>query len=164
VSKTKNVKKMAMDEVSAEPFNYPPELSAGYVVRIAHRLLQRELEETLAFSGVSRGQWFFLRALWNEDGLTQRELSARVGMMEPTTVVALNGMEKSKLVYRVRDKGDRRKVRVHLTETGRGVREKLLPLVKKINDRATAGISAHDLRKFHLVIEQMTENLRNEKE
>lgn len=164
MSETKNIEKTAEVGTENETFHYPPELSAGYVIRIAHRLLQRDLDETLAFSGVSRGQWFFLRALWSEDGLTQRELSTRVGMMEPTTVVALNGMEKAKLVYRVRDTGDRRKIRVYLTESGRSARERLLPLVKTINDRATAGISRQDLRRFHLVIEQMTENLRADRD
>ncbi len=164
VSETKNLGKKTGDGAAAKPRDYPPELSAGFVVRIAFRLLQRELEETLAQTSVSRGQWFFVRALWDEDGLTQRELSARVGMMEPTTVVALNGMERSNLIYRVRDSGDRRKVRVYLTETGRGLREELLPLVMKINDRATAGVSRQDLRKFHLVIDQITENLRAPKD
>ncbi|MHA1536233.1 MAG: MarR family winged helix-turn-helix transcriptional regulator [Alphaproteobacteria bacterium] len=160
MSKSGNVKKKTKKEPGNEPFTYPPELSASFVVRIAFRLMQRDLEATLSSTGVSRGQWFFLRALWAEDGLTQRELSIRVGMMEPTTVVALNGMEKAKLIRRTRDRVDRRKVRVHLTEYGRNLADKLLPLVKKINDRATAGISPQDLRKFHVVIEKMTENLR----
>jgi MarR family transcriptional regulator, organic hydroperoxide resistance regulator len=160
VRETKNLEKKTGGKVDAKPRDYPPELSAGFVVRIAFRLLQRELEETLAQTRVSRGQWFFLRALWDEDGLTQRELSTRVGMMEPTTVVALNGMEKSGLIHRVRDSSDRRKVLVYLTDMGRGLREELLPLVMTINDRATAGISRQDLRKFHLVIDRITENLR----
>ncbi len=44
--------------------------------------------------GLKRGQWYFLRVLWTEDGLSQRELSARVGTMEPTTVIALRSMER----------------------------------------------------------------------
>ena len=76
----------------------------------------------------------------------------------------VNGMEKSKLIYRVRDEGDRRKIRVYLTEHGRRVREELLPLMKDVNDRATIGISQRDLRKFHQVIEQITENLRAPKD
>src|SRR5262249_57263649 len=71
--------------------DFPPDESSGYLVRDAHRAFQRLLERRIAAYGVTRGQWYFLRALWNEDGLTQRELSARVGMMEPTTVIALRG-------------------------------------------------------------------------
>ena len=73
----------------------PPRLSSGYLVRDAHRAFQRLLERRIAPYGVTRGQWYFLRVLWNADGLSQRELSMRVGMMEPTTVIALRSMERT---------------------------------------------------------------------
>ena len=82
--------------------------SLGYLVRDANRAFQRLLERRISPHGVTRGQWYFLRVLWEEDGLSQRELSARVGMMEPTTVIALRGMEKAGLIRRVRSTDDRR--------------------------------------------------------
>ena len=75
-----------------------------------NRAFQRLLEKRIAAYGVKRGQWYFLRVLWTEDGLSQRELSARVGTMEPTTVIALRSMEKSGLIRRVRSADDKRKV------------------------------------------------------
>ena len=69
--------------------DFPPAESSGYLVRDAHRAFQRLLEKRIAEYAVTRGQWYFLRVLWSEDGLSQRELSARVGTMEPTTAVAL---------------------------------------------------------------------------
>src|SRR5271165_6087671 len=105
---------------------FPPQLSSGYLVRDAHRAFQRLLERRIAPYGVSRGQWYFLRVLWINDGLSQRELSARVGMMEPTTVIALRSMEKAGLIHRVRSGDDRRKVRVLLTPKGKRLRNELL--------------------------------------
>ena len=90
---------------------FPPAESSGYLVRDAHRAFQRLLEKRIAPHGVTRGQWYFLRVLWTEDGLSQRELSARVGMMEPTTVIALRSMEKSGLIRRVRSAEDKRRRR-----------------------------------------------------
>jgi len=49
----------------------------------------------------------FLRVLWIIDGLSQRELSARVGVMEPTTVIALRSMECAGLIERVRGHDNR---------------------------------------------------------
>ena len=94
---------------------FPPAESSGYLVRDAHRAFQRLLEKRIAPYGVTRGQWYFLRVLWTEDGLSQRELSARVGMMEPTTVIALRSMEKAGLIRRVRSTDDKRKAQVWLT-------------------------------------------------
>ena len=88
-------------------------------MRDAHRAFQKLLEKRIATYGVSRGQWYFLRVLWIEDGLSQRELSARVGMMEPTTVIALRSMEKAGLIRRARTSDDKRVARVWLTAKAR---------------------------------------------
>ena len=140
-------------------FQYPPAASAGHMVRNAHRAFQRELEKEISVYGISRGQWYFLRALWIEDGLTQRELSERVGMMEPTTVVALAGMEKAKLIRRERSTADRRKVLVYLSPKGEKLRDLLLPVAKSVSDRAAAGVSGRDLATFHRVLGRMIANL-----
>jgi DNA-binding MarR family transcriptional regulator len=138
---------------------FPPRLSAGYLVRDAHRAFQRLLERRIAAYGVTRGQWYFLRVLWNSDGLSQRELSARVGMMEPTTAIALRGMERSQLIRRLRSPDDRRKVRVVLTAKAKQLRNELLTLARGITAEAEEGIAARDLAMFRRVIARMTANL-----
>jgi DNA-binding MarR family transcriptional regulator len=133
--------------------------SLGYLIRDANRAFQRLLEKRIAPHGVTRGQWYFLRVLWEEDGLSQRELSARVGMMEPTTVIALRGMEKAGLVRRARSTDDKRITKVHLTPKARKLRDRLLKLSQSVNDRGAEGIDAAELREFRRVIARMTENL-----
>ena len=133
--------------------------SVGYVVRDVHRAFSRSLQAKIAAHGVSMGQWFFLRALWDEDGLTQRELSQRVGMMEPTTVTALNSMERRGLVERVRNPYDRRKVNIYLTPKGRGLREVLLPCAAEVSDLATRGVDPADLALAIDLLHRMIINL-----
>jgi DNA-binding MarR family transcriptional regulator len=138
---------------------FPPRLSSGYLVRDAHRAFQRLLERRIAAYGVSRGQWYFLRVLWITDGLSQRELSARVGMMEPTTVIALRSMEKSGLIRRVRGDDDRRKVLVFLTAKAKRLRGELLGVARTITAEAEEGIASRDLAAFRRIVARMTENL-----
>ena len=138
---------------------FPPHSSSGYLVRDAHRAFQRLLERRIGPFGVTRGQWYFLRVLWITDGLSQRELSARVGMMEPTTVIALRSMEKSGLIRRVRGDDDRRKVRVFLTAKAKRLRGELLGVARTITDEAEAGIAPRDLAAFRRIVARMTENL-----
>jgi len=138
---------------------FPPRLSCGYLVRDAHRAFQRLLERRIAAYGVTRGQWYFLRVLWITDGLSQRELSARVGMMEPTTVIALRSMERAGLIHRVRSEDDRRKVRVSLTAKAKRLRNELLTVARTITEEAEDGIPPRDLAGFRRVIARMTANL-----
>lgn len=139
--------------------DFPPSQSAGYLVRDAHRAFQRLLEQRITPFGVARGQWYFLRVLWIEDGLSQRELSARVGMMEPTTVTALKSMEKCGLVRRVRTNDDKRKAQVWLTAKGKRLRKRLLPVARVVTEQATEGIADDEFRVFRSVISRMTANL-----
>jgi MarR family transcriptional regulator, organic hydroperoxide resistance regulator len=139
--------------------DFPPAQSSGYLVRDAHRAFQRLLEKRIAPFGVTRGQWYFLRVLWNEDGLSQRELSARVGMMEPTTVIALRSMEKSGLIRRVRSTDDKRKTHVWLTPKAKRMREKLLQVARTITDEAEAGLGRDDLAVLQRILPRLTANL-----
>jgi MarR family transcriptional regulator, organic hydroperoxide resistance regulator len=138
---------------------FPLAESSGFLVRDANRAFQRLLEKRIAPYGVVRGQWYFLRVLWSEDGLSQRELSARVGTMEPTTVIALRSMERAGLVRRQRSKDDKRRSQVWLTPKAQRLRDELLALARGITDAAEHGIANDDLALFRRVIAQMTANL-----
>jgi DNA-binding MarR family transcriptional regulator len=137
----------------------PHHESDGYLVRDAHRAFQRLLERRIVPHGVTRGQWYFLRVLWTKDGVSQRELSERVGMMEPTTVIALRSMEKAGLIRRVGSTADRRVTLVRLTPKAKRMRDGLLKLARNINAQADTGISPDDIAVFRRVITRMTKNL-----
>ncbi|WP_286192231.1 MarR family winged helix-turn-helix transcriptional regulator [Roseomonas genomospecies 6] len=136
-----------------------PDLTLPRAVREAHRAMTRALQHRIAGYGVSMGQWYFLRALWEQDGLTQRELSQRVGMMEPTTVTALNNLERCELVQRVRNPHDRRKVNIYLTPKGKSLRSDVLPCVGEIEENATLGISPGELALTVSVLSRVSANL-----
>ena len=124
-------------------------------MRQAHNALQRLLEQSIAPHGVLRGQWYFLRVLWEEEGLTQRELSARVGTKEPTTIVALRSMEAAGLVKRRRSETDRRKIHVDLTPKARRLRDTLLPLAREVSEAATKGLTAKETETLHQLLRKV---------
>ncbi|MDH3232983.1 MAG: MarR family winged helix-turn-helix transcriptional regulator [Alphaproteobacteria bacterium] len=143
----------------AEAGHYPTAESTGFLVRAANRAFQRALEERITLRGVTPGQWYFLRVLWEQDGVNQRELSGLVGMTEPTTVVALNSMEKAKLIRRQRSTSDKRKVHIFLTQKGKRLRGVMLPLAEEVNEIARNGVSAEDNAAMRRALTQMIENL-----
>ena len=133
--------------------------SLGYLVRDANRAFQRLLEKRIGPHGITRGQWYFLRVLWEQDGLSQRELSARVGMMEPTTVIALRRMEQAGLIHRSRSASDRRITEVRLTPKAKRMRARLLRISRGVNEQGAIGIDQAELAKFRRVIARMIANL-----
>ncbi len=122
----------------------PFDESLGYQVRELNRAIQRNLQQRIAPHGATSGAWYFLRALWETDGLTQRELATRTGMQEPTAVIALRGMEAAGWIRREPSVADRRKVAIHLTPAGRALREKLLPEAHAVLDAAMSDFTAEE--------------------
>ena len=150
---------MSQTELYADPSN-----SMGYLTRIAFRAFSRALEIRTSPHGVSSGQWRFLRVLWREDGLTQRELSRRVGMREPTTVIALKSLERSGFVLRRKSVEDRRKVHVYLTPQAKGLQKVLLPAVAEVNAIALAGLSKAEIAVLRKALVQVGRNLAEDAE
>jgi MarR family transcriptional regulator for hemolysin len=140
-------------------FYADPGNSIGYLTRIAFRSFSRALEIRTAPHGVSSGQWRFLRVLWREDGLTQRELSRRVGMREPTTVIALKSLERSGFVVRRQSLEDRRKVHVYLTREARTLEAVLLPAVAEVNAIALGGLTDAEVKVLRKALIRVGRNL-----
>jgi DNA-binding MarR family transcriptional regulator len=139
-----------------------PNNSIGYLTRIAFRAFSRALETRTLKHGVSSGQWRFLRVLWQEDGLTQRELSRRVGLREPTTVIALKGMERAGLILRAKSVSDRRKAHVYLTPEARALQPILMPAVAEVNAMAVAGLTEAEVTLLRRALTQVGRNLAGE--
>lgn len=138
---------------------YPPESSYGYNTRILHRAFDRLLQRHLADHGIRNSHWYFLRILWEREGLTQRELSDETNLTEPTTVIMLNQMEQSGLIRKKKDPEDKRKLRIFLTPKAKRLEKRLLPIAVQLNELAAWEISEDDLETFIRVARKMTENL-----
>ena len=119
----------------------------------------RALQSRLAAHGVPFGHWTFLRILWEREGLTQRELSAEAGVMEPSTFAAIRAMEELGYVTRSQTPENRKNVYVHLTPKGRALRWKLEPLAKEVNAIAVRGASAEDRAATRRTLRLIIDNL-----
>jgi MarR family transcriptional regulator, organic hydroperoxide resistance regulator len=149
----------AENEIGADTSNDLQPDGVAHLLRDAQRAMSRTLALRLSAHQVSIGHWYFLRALWDEDGLTQRELSHRVGMMEPTTVTALNGMERRGLVQRIRNPRDRRKVNIFLTDKGRELKDQLLAFESEVNAHAVDGLDQTQVEVLRHALKVVNANL-----
>lgn len=139
-----------------------PNNSIGYLARIVFRSFSRLLERSTLTHNVSAGQWRFLRQLWREDGITQRELSDRVGMREPTTVVALKGLEKDGFIIRKKTPVDRRKTFIYLTPHAKQLELILAPMNAEIHEIATKGMTNEEVTKLQELMRRVIDNLADE--
>jgi MarR family transcriptional regulator, organic hydroperoxide resistance regulator len=139
-----------------------PDDRLAHLVKDATRTMVRALQMRLAEHAVSFGHWTFLRILWEGDRLTQRELSDRAGVMEPTTFSALKAMERLGYVRRRKFAGDRKKIYVLLTAKGRALRDVLVPLAEEVNRVAVRGVKPAAITTTRSVLLAIIENLHRD--
>lgn len=131
----------------------------AHLIRDTERAFRKSLQIRLAEHGVPFGHWTFLRVLWERDGITQKELSAHAGVMEPTTFAAMKAMDAQGYIVRKQLPTNRKNVYIHLTAKGRALKRKLVPLAEDTNSISTRNIEPDDLMTARRVLLTMIENL-----
>lgn len=143
-------------------FDLEPNRSFGYLLRDTSRLLLRALSADIEKHGITLGQYFILRELWEHDGLTPGELGARVGILAPATNALVGALQQRGLVTRTKAQLDRRNVHVHLTPSGRELREQLLRYAAGVNERALRGVDEAEIEMIRSVLQRVKSNLTEE--
>ena len=97
-----------------------------------------------------------LRSLWREDGLTPGQIARRLGLATPTVTRAATRMEAAGLLRREPHPGDRRLVRLRLTDRGRELEKVIGPEMRALTEHTLAGFSIEEraeliraLRRIH---------------
>lgn len=134
--------------------------SIGYSVELTERVLFRELTKRFQENGVdiTPVQWVVLYRLWNNDGMTQAEVSERTFRDKTNITRLIDLLVKKKLVERASDPSDRRVHKLALTESARELMKKLPGIVAEHIKAATKGISKTDLANAARVLERIRNN------
>src|SRR6185437_8250113 len=137
-----------MPETSSEPapvVDSSAPGSGGYqpaafddAFRVAKHALAHASIAVFARHGVYEGQQFVLRALWREDGLAPGQIARQLGLATPTVTRAATRMEAAGLLHREPHPGDRRLVRLLLTERGRSLEGVIAAETDTLTERALA--------------------------
>jgi DNA-binding MarR family transcriptional regulator len=119
----------------------PPPIGIGMLLREADMAFNRYLRQALAAHQVTFGQFQHLRNLWVENGLTQAELSRRIGIEMASSTAILDSLQAERLITRLRNATDRRKINVFLTPAGAALEKPLMACAAKANKQARRGLS-----------------------
>jgi len=122
--------------------------SAGYLVNNLARLLVEVLRKRIAPLGIVPGQFPTLLALWEKDGLTQKELLALVDIEQATLANTLTRMERDGLITRKEHPADARARTIHLTEQGHSIQDEAYQTAMQINEEVLADLSDEETQEF----------------
>jgi DNA-binding MarR family transcriptional regulator len=141
---------------------FPASESIGLLMRIALFGLRASFKAQLSKHGVPWSAYYYLRVLWETDAITQRELTERVGVMQPNTVSALQTMRRAGWVTIVRGDKDRRQILVTLTPKGRKLMERLMPEIRAVvRPVLLDNFSPREEKELRRLLNKICGNVRN---
>jgi DNA-binding MarR family transcriptional regulator len=114
--------------------------SAGYLINHLARIFAQALAREIKPLGLAPGQFMVLLELWREDGLTQRDLVARLDVEQATLANTLSRMERDGLVRRVPHPSDGRAQVIRLTPLASRLEGPATRAADAINRRMLAGL------------------------
>jgi len=97
--------------------------------------------------------------LWEEEGLSVKEIGRRLHLDSGTLTPVLKRLEKAGFVRRRRDAQDERQVRIELTDKGRDTRTRALEARRFIV--CALSQSEHELQELKRAVDQLQAALRS---
>ena len=126
----------------------------GYLHRHSRMYFHREFSRWNMGSGCHP----FLMILWQQDGLTLKELTHSLHLDKANTTRTIARLTKLGYVRKKKDENDGRAFRIYLTEKGR----KLIPQMKKVmmhwTNIMTDGLSDEEKREAIRLLQKMADN------
>jgi len=119
--------------------------SIGFLLFKAYQRAWAIMREEIEPYDLTPPQFGLLAFLWQEDGLTQAELSEK-GQIDRTTLGGLvDRLEKIALVERRRHPQDRRAYKIHLTERGKELEGPLSDCAARSLTRLCQGLNEQEI-------------------
>jgi DNA-binding MarR family transcriptional regulator len=127
--------------------------TVAYALLKAMKLTRAPISPVLAEAGLHPGQDLLLSALWREDGITQAELVARLGIEAPTVSKAVQRLER--VGYVRRESGRGRTRRVYVTEEGHALRRRVEQAWRNADRTVSRRIGAADMATLRRILDQL---------
>lgn len=138
------------------------EESLGFLANLAALELKYSLTRNFKRHGydVTAEQFAVLVSLWKKEAQTPSQLAEQLAKDKTNMTRILDGLEKRNLVVRRFHESDRRSCGIHLTEAGRQIKDKLIPLAADINRAALEGFSVKEEQALKKFLKNIFTNLR----
>ncbi len=136
--------------------------SAGYLINHLARIFAQALARGIKPLGLAPGQFMVLLELWREDGLTQRDLVARLDVEQATLANTLARMERDGLVTRTPHPTDGRAQSIRLTARARSLEEPATGAATGVNQRLLRDLKPKERRRFLAAMREVIDTSRRD--
>ena len=137
----------------------PDKEPVGLLIGAARRRMKRAVTDRVRPHGLTAQQFWALVNIDEADGPSLGEVADWLRMDAPTASRAVTQLLRRKLVKAEGDRGDRRRLRLRLTPTGRGRMPPLRALAAELRGAAVHGLGADEENTLRTLLRKVIANL-----
>ncbi len=134
----------------------------GEIERLFRRInyiIFRKGRNVLSDFGITPPQFSTLSTVSYHDGITMGELCDHLFLTSATVTALVDRLEERGLLFRDRDKEDRRVIRLHITQEGRHVLEESLKTRRALFATYLEGLNAEEREQLKELLEKLFANI-----
>ena len=110
--------------------------------------IRTRLYSVFAEHGITASQFGVLDVLYHFGTRSQKELGSHILKSGGNVTMVVDNLEKNGLVRRERSQEDRRFIQVHITDKGKKLFSKLLPVTVSFIEKEMSVLSSHELEEL----------------
>jgi DNA-binding MarR family transcriptional regulator len=133
--------------------------SIGFVMGVTYRKLVNLLSARLKEFEITPEQWSVLVRIQQQGGLNLKEIAARTAKDQPSTTRIIDALYRKGLIDKEICAADRRSFLIHITDKGRELVERTVPVERMAIDDAMAGMPAPERALLKSLLIRMNGNL-----
>jgi DNA-binding MarR family transcriptional regulator len=118
------------------------------------------VKKKLAPFNIAPEQNLVMMLLWEQDGLSQNEITIKLNKDKTNIARMSQGLEQKGFVKKAICPKDRRAQRLYLTEKGRNLSEHVLPIAEEFHEILCKNITDEELFQLRTILSKMRENLQ----
>jgi MarR family transcriptional regulator, organic hydroperoxide resistance regulator len=104
-------------------------------------------------------QNLIMMLLWEQDGSTQNQLAESLNKDKTNIARMASNLESKGFIKRVSCQDDRRAIRIYLTEAGKELGKKVIPIAEEFNAIITNGITEEELILLERILTKINGNV-----
>ncbi|MFJ7309762.1 MarR family winged helix-turn-helix transcriptional regulator [Peribacillus frigoritolerans] len=131
----------------------------GFWLKRNYRSICNYLDHELEQYNITNSQLGVLLILWESDGTSQKEVQQTLGITPASMTNLIKGLENKGLIIRRVDPNDSRANLMYLTDKGKALEEKCLPIVEEAEVIVRKGFSPEETMILRLWLQRVNKNI-----
>ncbi len=134
-----------------------PEETIDFYLKVVWQTVANRYNNLAAEFGITQSIGYLLINIDDKEGTTVSQVAALLGLKSTSLSRMLSNLEGMGLIYRESNKGDKRSVKIHLTDLGKEKRHKARVVVRKFNDYLNDHISDGEKQQLTNILKKINQ-------